>query len=217
MRSPSALTCATRGSEDSPRGEVYGYEVFLSYRRQWHHSQWMVEHFVPLFEQYLRNEVADRCERDPDKLFLDREEVRPGMNIPSRVRDGIKRARCLVALVSPSYFRSQWCLVEWDSFKTRGQNEDRDLVVPAILHDGTTVRAAIGDTMWADFDNYTIIGPGFRKTAKYVTLQKKIKKLAKRVGEVIASAPPWKEEFQVCESPTTSIAPDPKISLQRLG
>jgi hypothetical protein len=196
---------------------VYDYEVFLSYRRRPHHSQWLVEHFVPLFENCLIDEVADRCQRAPDKLFLDVEEVQPGTNIPSRVRDGIKRARCLVALVSPMYFRSRWCLVEWESFKTRGQSENRDLVVPAILHGGTTVRTAVRDTMWADFEGYHILGSGFTKTAKYVSFQREIKKLAKRVGEIVASAPDWKDEFNVCDPPSESISPDPKTSLMRLG
>lgn len=196
----------------------YDYEVFLSYRWRWDHSKWLKEYFVPKFRVCLHDVVVDKCPgRNPDGLFYDVEKIETGMKFPSELREGIKRARCLVALISPSYFRSPWCLVEWESFKTRSENEGLDLVVPAILHDGASVRAAIGDTIPANFAKYTNEGPGFRKTVKYVTFQRKIEKLAERVGEVVKSAPPWKEGFTVCDPPTTPIAPFPKVSLQRLG
>jgi hypothetical protein len=189
---------------------VYVYEVFLSYRRGVVHSQWLVEHFVPLFKDRLRDEIAEQCDRDAGELFLDVNEVQPGMSIGNKVVDGLKTARCLVALLSPSYFRSPWCLVEWDSFRARGQG----LIVPTILSQGATVKRAVGDTMWADFSDYTIIGEGFKKTERYVAFQDEIKRLAKVVAAVIAGAPPW-SDFSVCNPPVTPVAPAAPI--QRIG
>jgi hypothetical protein len=199
--------------QDNAWGDVYVYEVFLSYRRGVIHSQWLVEHFVPLFKDRLREEIAEECNRDAGDLFLDVNEVQPGMSVGGKVVDGLKTARCLVALLSPSYFRSQWCLVEWDSFRTRSHSERRELVVPTILSQGTTVRRAVGDTMWADFSEYTIIGEGFRRTERYVAFQDEIKRLAKRVATVIANAPAWKD-FSVCDPPVTAVAP--AVPIQRI-
>jgi len=207
---PHPVDARRAWGQDNSWGDVYVYEVFLSYRRGVIHSQWLVEHFVPLFKDRLREEIAEQCDRDAGELFLDVNEVQPGMSIGDKVVDGLKTARCLVALLSPSYFRSPWCLVEWDSFRTRGHG----LVVPTILSQGVTVRRAVGDTMWADFSDYTIIGEGFKKTERYVAFQDEIKRLAKRVATVIASAPAW-SNFSVCNPPVTPVAP--ATSIQRIG
>lgn len=179
---------------------MYAYEVFLSYRRGTIHSQWLAEHFIPLFKDRLREEVADRCCRDSSEMFHDETDVLPGMRIPEKVATGLKAARCLLAMVSPAYFRSPYCLAEWESFKTRGQLEHRDLIIPAILSPGATVAAEVADTMWADLSDYTIVGEGFRKTELYVAFQREIKKLARHVAGIIAEAPDWKD-FAICDPP----------------
>jgi hypothetical protein len=216
---PGALTCTAHGGEDSARGEVYGYEVFLSYRRWPLHLRWLDRYFVPLFEGYLGQYVVDKCtDRHPDRmLFRDVEDVKFGMRIPARVEHGIRHARCLVALLSPEYFRSQWCVVEWDSFKTRGQNEGRELVVPAIVHDGETVRTAISDTMSVNFHDDFTDGESFKRSRKYMPFEKKVRSLAERVAEIVKNAPEWKAEFPVRDPPDTPVYPQPKTPLMRLG
>jgi hypothetical protein len=102
--------------------------------------------------------------------------------------------------------------VEWDSFKSRGEEEARDLVVPAILSQGRTVRAEVGDTMWADFSDYTIVGEGFKKAERYVQFQDEVKKLARRVGDIVANAPTWKD-FAICNPPRRPIARSASIPL----
>lgn len=64
---------------------MYVYEVFLNYRRGVIHSQWLVEHFVPLFKDRLREEIAEQCDRDAEGLFLDVDDVQPGMNITNKI------------------------------------------------------------------------------------------------------------------------------------
>jgi len=191
---------------------LYRYEVFLSYRRGYINSRWLNEHFIPLFQDGLKEEIADRCDRKPDGLFHDESEIRAGMSIPARVQEGLKTARSLVALVSPTYFQSDWCRVEWESFKQRSERERRDLIVPAILKSGATVRARVGDTLSVDFSAYTIIGGGFTKTERYVQFQDEIKKLASSVAEIVANAPAWKD-FEICNPPRAPAPPSPQISL----
>jgi len=184
---------------------LYQYEAFLSYRRGAIHSQWLRKHFIPLFRDRLIEEVAEHCNRDACELFHDVDEVLPGMNVPDRVVNGLRGARCLVALVSPSYFRSPWCLVEWESFRTRSQNEACDLIIPVILSAGSTVQSQVGNTMCADFSDYTIVGPAFTNTNLYVQFQIEIKKLARRVANIIAKAPDWKD-FEICNPPRYQFA-----------
>ena len=191
---------------------MYRYEVFVSYRRGTVHSQWLIEHFLPLFKDLLREEVADRCGRDTSDLFHDENDILPGMSIPAKVANGLKTARCLLALVSPRYFLSHYCLVEWESFKLRGQSESRDLLVPAVLNPGLTVQAKVGDTMWADLSDYLIVGEGFKKSERYVQFQDEVKKLARRVADISANAPDWKE-FQICDPPSRAIVPPAPIQL----
>lgn len=176
-------------------------------------------YFLPLFEGYLGQEVVDKCtDRHPDRmLFLDVEDVQPGMRIPPRVKHGIKHARCLVALVSPQYFCSEWCVVEWDSFMRRGQEEGRELVVPVIVHDGETVRTAISDTMCLNLRDYVTDAEAFKRSRKYMPFEKKVRALAERVAGIVKNAPEWKAEFPVRDPPDTAVYPKPKTPLMRLG
>jgi len=41
----------------------YAYDVFISYRRSRNKSEWLIEHFLPLFEDYLRDEIIAQCKR----------------------------------------------------------------------------------------------------------------------------------------------------------
>lgn len=187
---------------------MYLHEVFLSYRRTALTVRWLPS-FIPRFSNELAEQVADLCQRDANDVFHDQNEVLPGMSIPDSIARGLKASRCLVALLSPTYFRSPHCLVEWDTFKLRGQREGRDLVVPVIIRDGATVRQRIGDTMAADFSPYLIDGAAFKNTECYVEFQYAIQRLAERVGHIIAQAPAW-QDTPICDPPITPILqPDP--------
>jgi len=186
----------------------YVYDVFLSYKRGTVISRWLTEHFLPLFRDRLGEEVADKCNRDLEGIFLDDDDVPVGTKISERVRLGITTSRCVVALWSPRYFRSDYCNIEWRSFEQRGDQYNKDLVVPAIVSQGANLPDAARDRKWVDLSTYTIIGAGFAATERYVEFQDVVRGFAKAVAAVIASAPDW-AAFPISEPPARPVPQTP--------
>ena len=193
---------------------AYAYDVFLSYKRGTVNSKWLVEHFLPLFKDRLGEQVADKCDRDADGIFFDEDDVKVGSKISTRVADGIRSSRCVVALWSPRYFRSEYCNIEWLSFEKRSKEYGKDLVVPAIICQGANLPKEAQDRKWIDLSTYTIIGQGFTLSERYVEFQDAIARFAKRVAEIVASAPEW-SEFPVSDPPPSppSVTPIMQVSL----
>ena len=86
----------------------YKYDVFLSYNRKFPHGQWVDEIFYPLFVPYL----GDALNKDVS-VFKDTEDIEVGSSWPQRLRNALACSKCMVSILSPSYFRSEWCLQEF--------------------------------------------------------------------------------------------------------
>jgi hypothetical protein len=180
----------------------YTYDVFISYRRQRNKSEWLIEHFLPLFEEYLSDSIILTCGRRPRKLFFDQTDVNPnlrqfeqrlggidvGANWRLALRNAIKLSCCMLGVWSPGYFLSEWCCVEWNSFARRQQLDTR-VIVPISVHDGQSFPQAARDMNYLDLSSYMIVGEGFRKSEKYVTFQETLKNLADSVAHAVKSAP----------------------------
>lgn len=63
------------------------------------------------------------------QVFLDREELRGGDNLTSRIEDAIKSASVHVAIFSPRYAESLWCLKELDLMLQSGAP-----IIPVFYH-----------------------------------------------------------------------------------
>ncbi|HEX8109847.1 MAG TPA: TIR domain-containing protein [Kofleriaceae bacterium] len=50
-----------------------------------------------------------------------------------RLRPILDRSRVLLAILTPHYLVSSWCLAEWQAFEDREQTEGRTLIVPVAL------------------------------------------------------------------------------------
>jgi TIR domain len=92
---------------------AYEHEVFVSYRRAPMVGRWVQNHFVPLLEA-RSNEVAP----DPVRIFCD-VNMTEGVNLPAELKPRIRCSALLVAVWSADYFRSAWCMAEWQSFRAR--------------------------------------------------------------------------------------------------
>jgi len=89
--------------------EDYTYGVFISYRHRGHTAEWIKNHFYPMLEQRL----PECMPVDHDtKIFLDLK-IETGSAWPDELRHALKMSRCILAVWSPDYFRSEWCLAEW--------------------------------------------------------------------------------------------------------
>jgi hypothetical protein len=114
----------------------YEFDVFVSYRRYGEWPVWIQEHFRPVFEHYLGEDLG----RKP-RVFLDTS-LESGDDWPRHLTISLGRSAVLVPLWSKTYFNSPWCLAEcalmFEREKICGYRSDRDdvLVLPASIHDG---------------------------------------------------------------------------------
>jgi hypothetical protein len=182
---------------------AYTFDVFISYRRQRNKSEWLIEHFLPLFEEYLSDEIIAICGRPPQDIFFDQAKINPelrqfdnrlggiepGADWRMALADAIRQSRCMVGIWSPGYFLSEWCCVEWKSFEARHQQTQLQTIVPLSVHDGKTFPPEARKPNIVDLSDYMIVGEGFRKSEKFVTFQDHVKLFARSVANTINSAP----------------------------
>lgn len=148
------------------------YDVYVSARRDPFISAWLKE-FLPLFRSW----VSDLAGHDIS-IFLDEN---PGAD-RAELRSVLDRSKCLLAIVTPAYFQSQWNKLEWDAFEVSRP----DAIVPILLR-GTyeALPAEARRIHMANFTDYVFIGEGFQKTQAYVEFQGAIRRLAERVVDLV--------------------------------
>jgi hypothetical protein len=169
----------------------YSYDVFISVKRDLTFADWVRGTFLPLFDSYLRQDVIIECRRQlvGDIYYYERN-LQPGDLWPHELTIAIRSSRVAVALCSPEYFYSQWCLREFHSFLSRG----KALVPVSIYADGNAFPEEVKQRIQAaDLSDYVINGEGFRRTDRYVELQEKLRQLWKQVARIIGQAPGFKD------------------------
>jgi hypothetical protein len=135
---------------------AYRWDVFLSYRRFREWPRWVRDHFLPVFEHYLGEELG----RDPH-IFVDTGEIESGTDWPLKLAEGLSQSRVLVCLWSRQYFTSNWCLAELAHMRAREKSCGFDtpeqpglLTVPIVLHDGEDFPESIRHIQTRDFRDF---------------------------------------------------------------
>lgn len=191
----------------------YSYDVFISYRRSPPVGPFVVNVLHDLFAGWLNDEM----EGDP-RIFMDRTVMRAGDPLPARLAGALIRSRCLLAICSPSYFRSPWCLSEWETFHKREKLCGRpdSLIVPVLFHEGGQVKDYLAARTYADFTDYTFIDAALFRTDLGLGAQRAIKKLAADVAARIKTVPPFQANWPVY-TPQFAPPPEPPLGLLRLS
>ena len=114
----------------------YKHDILVSVKWDPVFAEWVREYFLPLLKTYLKQAVIVECGRQFEGLFYYKEDIEPGEKWKSKLRHAIKESRCALALCSPEYFYSDYCLLEWHSFSLRGRLMGKNLIIPAAIHDG---------------------------------------------------------------------------------
>jgi TIR domain len=116
----------------------YEYDLFISYRRRGDVKGWVHNHFCPRLREGLINELPSE-----PTIWLDVEQEE-GVDWPLNLRYALLRSKYLVAIWTPDYFRSAWCMAEWQSMLEREKRlgmrteaNPRGLVYPIKYSDGT--------------------------------------------------------------------------------
>jgi hypothetical protein len=188
----------------------YEYDVFFSYKRHNLTLEWTRSVHRRL-QFWLSQEVGREA-----KLFVDEDCIETGERWPERLRESLKQSRCMVAVWSPMYFQSDWCVSEWRSFLEREKRlsmVSHGLIAPVRFHDGEHFPQEAREVQWTDVAQYTSTLPAFWASPRALDLEDKLKELAQSVAKIIRSAPPFAPDWPIVEAPA---AGSEKIELARL-
>jgi TIR domain len=126
---------------------AYEFDIFISYRRTETVGRWVQNHLL-LHLQDRFNEAAPA----PLRLSCDIQ-METGVSWPDELKRRLARSGLLIMVCTADYFRSRWCMAEWQSFRER--EKMLGLFVPGN-HQGLTYIW----TTWTTWLPHSI--PGFR-------------------------------------------------------
>lgn len=189
----------------------YRYDVFISYRNQPGLVGWVRDHFQPLLQTWLDNELPSGA-----TIFRDKVSIEAGDEWSDAIKNALADSRCLIAVLTPQYFRSKWCVAEWQSIDSRGalQAQTRNkLLIPIRYSNGpyfpqfATNKQFSAETDFLDV-NGTVVPPNSSQAA---ALEDKIKLLAKTIAARLALAPDH-QPFPIIDPDTVELPtlPDPR-------
>jgi hypothetical protein len=187
---------------------VYEYDVFISYQRgRGNVPAWVRTHFYPRLSELL----DDNADREV-KVFFD-EQARTGVKYPPELRNALQRARILVPVCSPGYFRSEWCLAEWRSMELREElvgmaspAKPQGLIYPVIFCDSKNFPEYAHERRMQDLKRWNQPYPQFQNSLAYLDFHSAVERIAEELADLIDQAPQWQPNWPV-EMPT----PEPPL------
>ena len=172
---------------------------------------WLVE-----VEKRLAYWLTQELGGEKARIFFDKESIDIGDKWPAKLKDGLKKSKCMVGIWSPEYFRSKWCVSEWKSFQARDTilgNSTFTLVLPIRFHDGDWYPDEAKEIQSIDLRSYTSTLSAFWQTSKAVELDEKLREFAENVAKAVINAPEYNPDWPVIESEPI---PTPRITLNRI-
>ena len=186
----------------------YEFEIFLSYARSETEGQWVRNHFAQHLEYRLNDVTRDRVRISWDH------QMEAGVSWPEELKRRLRHSRMLVAVWSPEYFRSHWCMAEWRSFREREAmlglftaQQPRGLIYPARYSDGDHFHLEAKRTQCRkDFSNLNYPFPVFRKSEKFLDFDDLVREMAVEIADRLNRIPDWQGDFPVIEPEPLSAA-----------
>ncbi len=178
---------------------AYQHDVFISYRRDPLAEEWVHGEFLRLFITHLREAVGGRA----INVFIDKQSIEEGDAWPQRLKNGLARSRCMVSILMPSYFHSEWCTREFAVMENRSRQlgmwtneEPGGLIVPICISDGEFFPETAKTLQARSFHDYFRVGSGFRNLDPYQNFQAEIIEWVQKVAKAIDRAPKdWNPEW----------------------
>jgi hypothetical protein len=191
------------------QGVGYNHDIFVSYRRSPTVGQWVQTHLVPRLEARL-NDIAPK----PVRVFCDFK-MADGVNWPAELKNQVRSSRLLLTVWSADYFRSTWCMAEWQSFREREEllglfsgAATQGLVYPVRYADGDYYHP---DAQLAqckkDFSRLNYPDDVFKLSAKYLEFDDLVREMAGDLVRRLTKIPAWRKNFPIVEPKPMAPAP----------
>jgi hypothetical protein len=170
----------------------YEYDVFVSYKQDEEWIGWVRAHFVPKLRYWLREALL----RDP-AIWWD-QNLAPGQAWTHTLATRLATARAVVALWSPWYFQSNWCVSELAHMLTRQQEcgmaklgDPWTLVFPVLVHAKAIEFVPHEARHIVPLDVTTEADPWMADGPLAQALSQKIRGLAIPLADAIRNPPPY--------------------------
>ncbi len=194
----------------------YKYEIFFSYKRDDKSNAWHEE-----LKNIIVHWVREEADIDEVRVFFDKEEIRAGHRWKQKISQALRDSKCLVAIWSPQYFRSPYCVAEWLSFHERSRRTNKLLIAPASRCDGENFPSDAREFQFASFNKYAHTVTSFWKTDRAAEFEDQlIKPFASDVASMIRDAPDHSTDFPIvdCEAdlPATTLLKE-RLRIRRIA
>lgn len=94
--------------------------------------------WVRRLAEHLESETFEgRADGRPLRVFFDEWDIDVGENIVLRLNDGLRRARYVGVVLSPSMLKAPWPALEWTDVVAGDPGNLRNRLIPIFLRDGT--------------------------------------------------------------------------------
>src|SRR5215469_11356926 len=166
----------------------YDYDIFISYRHKGPAYSWVTEYFHPLLEQWLPEFVP--VEYDV-KIFID-SQIETGAEWPAKLRQALRMSRCLLPILSPEYFRSQWCQAELQTMRQREQllglrtEENSSGLIYAVVFAGPQLLPLeVRSIQPKDMCQWATTYSEFRNSKKFDSFENEMKQVCEELSQMI--------------------------------
>ncbi|MFK3968889.1 toll/interleukin-1 receptor domain-containing protein [Ensifer adhaerens] len=178
----------------------YVWDVFLSYPRSQQVLPWIERHFLPMFYGHLEGILPHK-----PQIFVDSAQP-TGVQWPQHIQTALLRSRVMVAVWTPPYFRSAWCMAEWESMLEReaflareGIPHPDGLVYPLVFSDGKNFDPRAKKTQSRDLSKLNYHHECFRDSLKYLDFDDAVRTIAEEIEDRIIAAPEWNPHFPIVD------------------
>ena len=164
----------------------YEYDIFISYAGSSITSEWISKQFLPLFKNYL----DDQLPWEP-KIFFDIQEINLGDSFSQEIEIALKHSKVMVPILTPKYLRSRFAISEFVLFEERQNRLKSSLIFPVVISGLENLRNSfIYNFQLLDLTAYNFIGEAFSRSTKYLEFGESIRDLTKAIAKVLVNIPP---------------------------
>lgn len=187
-------------------GLAYEWDVFVSYPRDGQAGTWVHNHFLPVLRECLNSVLPHQ-----PRIFTD-DELPTGGIWSDDLKRALLHSRLLVAVWTPPFFRSNWCMAEWESMLAReaalaGDRPPRGLVYPVVFSDGDHFTPRAKQTQHRrDLNAFAYPYPAFRDSAAYLLFHDAMMDIAMEIEAHLRTIPAWCAGWPIVE-PVVGNAP----------
>ncbi len=201
-------------TEDGDPGD-YEYDVFVSHKRE-RPGQELLTPWTREVVKRVQLWLGESLGGAEARVFFDSDSLEPGSPWPATLQRAISTSRCLLPIWRPSYFRSPWCLAEWQSFQQRESLVGASLVVPIIVHDGKWFPLEAKQVTSLDLCRYAATTAAYWDSRRPAELDGLLREFAESLAKVVSAAPPYRPAWPVVTPPAQALDPPRNLPLRGL-